>query len=98
MKFKENDMRIRIDGMGIVFYSPETNKKFRKAVTFLKKNIQSLKMWQDTLRKGMLLAFAQEPPGILPSNLEKGIQTKVYWTNTQLQFVWELIFKMKSCV
>lgn len=27
MKFKENDMRIRIDGMGIVFYSPETNKK-----------------------------------------------------------------------
>lgn len=40
MKFKEKDIHLMIDGMGIVFYSPETNK-----------NIQNQRMLQSTSKR-----------------------------------------------
>ena len=35
MKFKEKDIHLTIDGMGIVFYSPETNKNIPEGCNFL---------------------------------------------------------------
>ncbi|MFQ7183134.1 MAG: hypothetical protein ACLR7G_00640 [[Clostridium] symbiosum] len=40
MKFKEKDIHLRIDGIGIVSYSPETNRNIPEGCNFLKKNIQ----------------------------------------------------------
>ncbi len=34
MKFQEKDILLSIDGMGIVFYSPETNKNIPEGCNF----------------------------------------------------------------
>lgn len=33
MNFKDKDIKLRIDGMGIVFYSPKTNADIPEAAT-----------------------------------------------------------------
>ena len=40
MNFEEKDMKLRIDGMGIVFYSPKTNANIPEGYNFLEEEFK----------------------------------------------------------
>lgn len=53
MKFREKDIPLITDGMGIVFYSPKTNKNIPKGCNFLNEEYAKPEDVAKHIKKGM---------------------------------------------
>ena len=63
MKFKEKDINLDIDGMGIVFYSPETNKNIPLGYNFLNEEYIEPEDVARHVKKGDVVGFCTGSPG-----------------------------------
>lgn len=63
MKFKEKDIHLKIDGMGIVFYSPETNKNIPEGCRFLKEEYIEPEDVARHIKAGDVVGFCTGTPG-----------------------------------
>lgn len=57
MKLKEKDMHLTIDGMGIVFYSPETNKDIPASCNFFEEEYSKPEDVAKHIKKGDVVGF-----------------------------------------
>lgn len=57
MQFKEKDIYLSIDGMGIVFYSPETNKNIPKGYNFFEEEYAEAETVKKHVKKGDVVGF-----------------------------------------
>lgn len=57
MKFKEKDIHLTIDGMGIVFYSLETNKNIPDGYNFLNEEYTKPEDVAKHIKKGDVVGF-----------------------------------------
>lgn len=53
MKFREKDIQLMTDGMGIVFYSPKTNKNIPEGYNFLDKEYSNPEDVAKHIKRGM---------------------------------------------
>ncbi|MCC2819796.1 hypothetical protein MCJ35_03815 [Enterocloster sp. OA13] len=99
MKFREKDIQLTTDGMGIVFYSPKTNTDIPEGYDFLNEEYSNPEDVAKHIKKGdVWWAFVQGVAEITYSSSERDIQMKTCWQNFLLRFAWALIFKTKSYV
>ena len=57
MKFKEQDIRLMTDGMGIVFYSPETNRDVPEGCNFFEEEYSKPEDVARHIKKGDVVGF-----------------------------------------
>lgn len=72
MKLKEKDMHLSIDGMGIVFYSPETNRNIPKGCNFLKEEYTKPEDVAGHVKKGDVVGFCTGSPGTFTLKFREG--------------------------
>lgn len=63
MKFKEKDLHLLIDGMGIVFYSPETNKNISEGCNFFEEEYSKPEDVAKHIKKGDVVGFCTGSSG-----------------------------------
>ena len=78
MKFKEKDLHLLIDGMGIVFYSPETNKSISEGCNFFEVEYSKPEDVAKHIKKGDIVGFVREVVVNSYSSLERATQMKTY--------------------
>ena len=72
MVFKEKDIHLNIDGMGIVFYSPETNKDIPQGYNFLNEEYIKPEDVARHVKKGDVVGFCTGSPGNFILKFRKG--------------------------
>ena len=78
MMFKEKDIHLMIDGLGIVFYSPETNKNIPEGYDFFGEEYEKPEDVVKHIKRAMQQVFVLELAEILHLNLEKATLKKNY--------------------
>lgn len=63
MKFEGKDLHLLIDGMGIVFYSPETNKNISEGYNFFEEEYSKPEDVAKHVRKGDVVGFCTGSSG-----------------------------------
>jgi len=63
MTFQEKDVHLMIDGMGIVFYSPETNKNIPEGYDFLGEEYEKAEDVVKHVKKGDMVGFCTGTSG-----------------------------------
>ena len=72
MIFKEKDMDLALDGMGIVFYSPETNKNIPKGYDFFEEEYQKPEDVAKHIKKGDVVGFCTGTGGDFTLKFREG--------------------------
>lgn len=72
MKFKEKDIHLTIDGMGIVFYSPETNKNIPDGYNFLNEEYTKPEDVAKHIKKGDVVGFCTGSSGNFTLKFKEG--------------------------
>lgn len=63
MRFKKKDIQLMIDGMGIVFYSPKTNKNISEGCNFLDQEYSKPEDVAKHIKKGDVVGFCTGSSG-----------------------------------
>lgn len=63
MRFQEKDIHLSIDGLGIVFYSPETNKNIPKGCNFFEEEYAEAEDVAKHIKKGDVVGFCTGTSG-----------------------------------
>ena len=63
MKFEENDIHLIIDGMGIVFYSPKTNRNISEGCNFFEEEYTKPENVAKHIKKGDVVGFCTGTSG-----------------------------------
>ncbi len=72
MRFKEKDIHIMIDGMGIVFYSPETNKNIPEGCNFFEEEYSKPEDVARHIKKGDIVGFCTGSSGNFTLKFREG--------------------------
>lgn len=72
MKFKETDIHLMTDGMGIVFYSPETNKNIPEGCNFFEKEYSKPEDVARHIKNGDIVGFCTGSSGNFTLKFRKG--------------------------
>lgn len=72
MHFEEKNIELSIDGMGIVFYSPETTKDIPEGIDFFKKEFTNPDDVAEHLKKGDIVGFCTGSGGDFLLKYRKG--------------------------
>ncbi|MCM1186291.1 MAG: hypothetical protein NC251_06635 [Lachnoclostridium sp.] len=72
MSFKEKDIHLMIDGMGIVFYSPETNKNIPEGCHFFKEEYSRPEDVARHIKKGDVVGFCTGSSGRFTLKFREG--------------------------
>lgn len=72
MKFKEKDMHLIIDGMGIVFYSPETNRNIPEGCNFFEEEYSAPEDVAKHIKKGDVVGFCTGSSGAFTLKFREG--------------------------
>ena len=76
MYFKEQDIELSIDGMGIVFYSPETTKDIPEGIDFLNKEYTKPEDVAAHINKGDVVGFCTGSGGDFILKFREGYPDK----------------------
>ena len=72
MAFKEKDIHLSIDGMGIVFYSPETNKNIPEGCDFFNEEYSKPEDVSKHIKKGDVVGFCTGSSGTYTLRFREG--------------------------
>lgn len=72
MKFNEKDIQLMADGMGIVFYSPETNKNIPAGCNFFAEEYSKPEDVAKHIKKGDIVGFCTGSSGNYTLKFRKG--------------------------
>lgn len=76
MKFEEKDIHLTIDGMGIVFYSPETTKKIPEGSDFLGEEYSKPEDVAKHIKAGDVVGFCTGSGGNFILKFREGYPTE----------------------
>lgn len=75
MNFEERDIALSIDGMGIVFFSPETNKDIPEGMNFLDEEYSAPEDVARHIKKGDVVGFCTGTGGDFILKFREGYPT-----------------------
>ena len=75
MNFEEKDIALSIDGMGIVFFSPETNKDIPEGMNFLDEEYSAPEDVARHIKKGDVVGFCTGTGGDFTLKFREGYPT-----------------------
>lgn len=76
MKFIEKEIHLMIDGMGIVFYSPETNKNIPEGCDFFNEEYKNPEDVARHIKKGDVVGFCTGSSGTFTLKFKDGYPTE----------------------
>lgn len=81
MKFKEKDIYLMTDGMGIVFYLPETNKDIPEGCNFFEEEYSKPEDVAKHIKKGDVVGFCTGTSGKFTLKFREG------WVKPVMEYV-----------